>query len=310
VQLRINLLYVSRPESKRRSVGPIEEGTGGSRCTAKLDRLVACGRGRVDSVLPQIEGFRVDKDFKPRAQGRIKTYDRVRRYLSRTSSAQVLIQYQPQCPWLKPWRITLIADDDLGLTPQEIENAIRDCLDHRVTLVELALDFNAAAGIDEKFVRKYGRFGKSRLQLGRAGQFRFGSRASPKLVRFYRKEEINCFRVEIEAHAALLRKYSISQVSDLGTLAMKLSPAHIKFVRLRWEGLQAHLIRKFGRDGGGMYEEARRRSKISLGKALRYLAQNGVVNPHRFLGSLKLNRDVREALRRWAEAFTPDQDRL
>jgi hypothetical protein len=285
----------------------MKEGGTNAACRVRLDRLVVCGGGRVDSVLPEIQGFRVDKDFRPRMQGRIKTYGRVRRYLSRTSSAQVLLQYQPQCPWLKPWRITLIADDELGLTRQEIENALVDCLAHRVSLFEIALDFDVDAGIDEKFVRKYGRFGKSRLCRGRAGQFKFGSRASPKMVRFYRKGSISTFRVEVETHAALLRKYSVSQVSDLGTVAMKLFPAHIKFFRIGWEKLQPYLTGKLGSAGVSVCDEARRRSEYSMGRALRYLAQNSVPNPHRFLVSLKINRDVREALQRWAEAFAPNQ---
>jgi hypothetical protein len=284
-----------------------KEGGTNRACEVRLDRLVACGHGRVDSVLPEIHGFRVDKDFRPRLQGRIKTYGRVRRYLSCTSSSQVVVQYQRLCPWLKPRRITLIADDELGLTPQEIESALADCLDHRVSLFELALDFDVDAGVDEKFVRKYGRFGKSRLTRGRAGQFRFGSRASPKMVRFYWKENINRFRVEVEAHSALLRKYSVSHVSDLGTLAVKMFPAHIKFFRIRWDKLQPYLTGKFGSDGVHICDEVRRRSEYSIGRALRYLAQNGVPNPHRFLASLKINRDVRAALQRWAEASVPDQ---
>jgi hypothetical protein len=268
---------------------------------------VISASGRVDSVLPAIEDFRVDKDFRPRAQGRITTYGRVRRYVSRNSSAQVVVQYQPQCPWLKPLRITLIADDERGLSPQEIENAIGDCLDHRITLAELAVDFDVEAGIDEAFVRRYGRFGKSRLCKGRAGQFRFGSRASPKLVRFYWKQQINQFRVEVEAHSAFLRKYAVSQVSDLGTLAMKVFPAHFRFFRIGWEKLQPYLTRNFGPDGREICDEARRRAESSLGAVTRYLARNGVQNPHRFLRSLRINRAVREAIRNWAEGFVLDQ---
>jgi hypothetical protein len=270
------------------------------KCQVRLDRLVICGDGHVDSAMREIKGFRVDKDFRPRRQGRITTYGRVRRYASRTSAAQIVVQYKPQCPWLKPRRITLIADDELGLTQQEIESVLADCLHHRVTLVELAVDFDLGVGIDEKFVRRHGRFGKSRLAKGRADRFRFGSRASPKLVRFYRKESVRSFRVEVEAHAALLRKYSVSQVSDLGMLAMNLAPSHIKFCRIRWERLQAYMAQKFGSGGQPMCEEARRRAESSLGMALRYLAQNRVPNPHRFLGSLRINGDIREALRRWA----------
>src|SRR5580658_4693656 len=106
------------------------------KCQVRLDRLVICGDGHVDSAMREIKGFRVDKDFRPRRQGRITTYGRVRRYASRTSAAQIVVQYKPQCPWLKPRRITLIADDELGLTQQEIESVLADCLHHRVTLVE------------------------------------------------------------------------------------------------------------------------------------------------------------------------------
>jgi hypothetical protein len=200
----------------------------------------------------------------------------------------------------------LIADDELGLTPSEIGNTVKDCLGHKITLAELAVDFGLDAGVDEEFVLKHGRFGKSRLTRGRAGQFRFGSRVSPKMVRFYRKQSTRSFRVEVEAHAAFLRKYSVSKVSDLGTLALHLGTSHIKFCRLRWEKVQAYLANKFGEDADRIAEQARDRAAASLAKALRYLARNGVTNPHRFLGSLKINGIVRDALRDWAEGFTLD----
>lgn len=115
------------------------------------------------------------------------------------------------------------------------------------------------------------------------------------------------FRVELEIHRSLLRKLGATSVGDLGDVAAKLLPAHLRFVVVRWSRLEACLTRRFGLDGDRIIEEARRRADNSLRAATRYLAKNGVANTHRFLVPMKINRDIRVALRNWAEGFVLDQ---
>ena len=229
-------------------------------------------------------------------------YERVRQFESRTNSARINIQYKPLCPWLKPLKVIMVADDRTGLTPEEVANVLASLTSHTVTLFELAVDFLPSARVCEQTLRKYLRCGKSRLYLGKIGQPRFGSRASPKLVRFYEKANINRFRLEVEAHRTLIRKYSISSVRELGTLAVKLSPAHIRFASVRWKKLRKYLIHRFGPTRAKtLYADAYAYGEHSVRRVTRFLSRSGVPNPHRFLRSMPINAEIQLALRCWAE---------
>src|SRR5260370_378937 len=80
------------------------------------------------------------------------------------------------------------------------------------------------------------RFGKSRRRTNRGGPgtLRFGSRGSSKLIRCYWKEEIGRYRVELELHATLLKKFSIQKITELPLIVTKLWPAHFCFKVMRW----------------------------------------------------------------------------
>jgi hypothetical protein len=283
--------------------------TNQSGCRVRLDRLIVNAVGERSSTLPEIDGFHLATDFRPRPQGRIATYARVRSLRSATSSSRIFIQHKPQQPWLKPWRIKLEGDDERGLTPREVGSVIAHCINHKVSLAEVAVDFDSTVGVDMKFVMRHGKFGKSQRRTGEGWTeyLRYGSRGSAKMVRCYPKKQLDCYRTELEIHSGLLRKQRISRVRDLSTLVARLFPAHIQFVAIRWKKLTPYLIRKFGSDGERICDETRRRAEVSLGRATRYLSAKGVPNPHRFLGPLRINRVVRAALRRWAERFSPEQ---
>jgi hypothetical protein len=160
--------------------------------------------------------------------------------------------------------------------------------------------------VDEAFVSRYGRFGKSRRRedLGGAGQLRLGSRGSLKLVRCYQKEALDCFRVELELHSALLRKFGVEDCRKLYVVASKLIPSHLCFLGFRWKKLARSLTRRFGSKGADILREARRRrDDVSLRDALRFLTEQGLPNAHRFLFRLEINKEVEVALRLWAKKF-------
>ena len=278
-------------------------------CQVKLDRLIFTAVPRDKAGIGNVAGFRRVSDFRPQPQAKLRTYERVLKLRCTTTSCEIVVQHDPQLPWLAPVRITIIGDDLTGVTPEVIEGVISQCHHHTITLVELAFDFPPESNVDQDFVRRHGRFGKSRCRTDRGGPgtLRYGGRACPKLIRCYFKNTLDRYRVEAEIHCSLLRRFGAMKVGDLGDIAAKLVPAHVKFSCVRWTKLDAYLTRKFGKDGTRICEEARRRTESSLRAAIRYLAKNGVVNPHRFLGSLRINRDVREALWRWAKDFAPDQ---
>ena len=84
------------------------------------------------------------RDFRPRTQGKRRTYDRVRTFTSTTNSARVSLQYKPLLPWLPPWRFVLIADDRDGLTLEQVESVATLCSNHKVRLAEFAFDFGGS----------------------------------------------------------------------------------------------------------------------------------------------------------------------
>lgn len=277
---------------------------------AGLDRLIFNAVARGKHGIQNVTGYERVSDFIPHRQGKMAIYGRVRKLKSTSDSSKINVQHEPRVPWVSPERVTMIAAaDGSGLTLEQIESVTSQCHRHSLSLVEISFDFALSARVDSEFVTRHGRFGKSRRRTDRGGPeaLRYGGRSCPKLIRCYFKPELNRFRVEVEIHGPMLKKHGVREIFDLGTVAGMLIPAHLKFVVFRWERLEAYLARKFGRDGDRICEETRRKADCSLRAATRYLKKSGVANPHRFLASLKINRDVREALRRWAEQFSPDQ---
>lgn len=55
---------------------------------------------------------------------------------------KLCIESQPRVGWIPPYRITLIADDKMGLLPEEVF-AVLEMLANgfKLTLVEIAFDF-------------------------------------------------------------------------------------------------------------------------------------------------------------------------
>jgi hypothetical protein len=273
------------------------------RCVVRLDRLVVTVRKAAD--VPTIAGYKVVKDTRVRRQGAVATYERSRQLRSVTTGSRIFIQYKPLKGYLPHQRVTMIADDELGITPKEIEDVIGGHFHaHKISLAEIALDFTELSGVDEEFVLRFGKFGKTRRRKNRGGKGtqRWGSRGSLKLVRAYWKKPIRSYRVELELHSALLRRCAVTNVGRLYSIASTLATSHFRFVRIDWDKLAPALRRRLDPDSMGILAEARRRADISLGYATRFLGRR-IPNVHRCLKPLPINRDVRAALWKWAEEF-------
>ena len=105
--------------------------------------------------------YKVLKDTFVRRQTSIQTYARCRQYQALSNGTKIYWQYGRQKGWLKPWKITMVADDCYGLSRREVEQIVNHCRDYRLLLVELALDFSPPSRITPQFVRRHGVFGKS-----------------------------------------------------------------------------------------------------------------------------------------------------
>jgi hypothetical protein len=134
----------------------------------------------------------------------------------------------------------------------------------------------------------------------------YGSRKSDKLIRGYEKPEVGSYRVEVELHSGLLRRHRIVGLDDLVRLPEVLCPKHFQFVDFDWNRLKKHLARKLGGKSDSMLAGARRR-RTSILRLQRYLRRKGVFNTHRFLLPRATNKDVVQALKRWARGFDNEE---
>jgi hypothetical protein len=286
---------------------------------ARLDRLRVVSWAEADGrKLPLIPGFTTVKDHRLRPQGETPIYERVRTLRSLTSETEVSWQYQRNRGWVKPWRITWVADDRTGIRPIDVLRILKRCNFFRFLLVELAFDFDPALGINRTFVKRHGHFGKSRRRtdLGGPGQLRYGARKSGKLIRCYWKQQVNAFRVELELHSRLLSKgrrkkeqnFNFRNVPD--RILPSVCPDHIQFVRFRWEALAKYLTRRFGQQGMDILEQARAKARVSLRSATRFLRRKRVNNVHRFLVPMRINKAIRAALTKWEIDFHNDWNKL
>jgi hypothetical protein len=205
----------------------------------------------------------------------------------------------------------VVGDDELGTTPEEVQKITQQFRDRRLSLVELALDYDLDSGVNQEHVMRHWVFGKTRRRTDRGGPgtLRFGSRTSPMMVRCYEKAKIGKYRVELEIHGALLRKMGISDISNLYLIASKAFPKHVRVVGIRWRKLEAYLLRRFGTSGRTVLAETRRiRDEVSLRDAMRFLSGKGVANAYRFFRPLSINDQIKSALKSWAErSYVPEE---
>ena len=130
----------------------------------RLDRVQITSWAPQGRKPPPLAGFRIKRDCFVRCQTTTATYGRSREYWSLTDGTKVYWQYDRRKGWLKPWKITLVADDKRGLSYEDIELVLSHCRYYRFLTVEIAIDFGPSTGVDGRFVRGHAAFGKSRRE--------------------------------------------------------------------------------------------------------------------------------------------------
>jgi hypothetical protein len=133
-----------------------------ARVSVLLDRIQVASEAPTPPTPPVIPQWKLVSDHLVRPQTDIPTYARCREYMGAGNHAKIFWQYERRCPWLKPWKITLIADDRLGLSATDVWSVVRYCRSYQVLIVELAFDFSTSSSVNQTFVRRHGVFGKSR----------------------------------------------------------------------------------------------------------------------------------------------------
>jgi len=276
----------------------------------RLDRLQFTCEKKRSFGLPDIPGFKVVSDRLVRQRTRVKTYERVRRYRNHKSGTQVFVAYKPVPKWLPPVKVTMVANDETGLQWDEVALVDKTFEGGFAVIVELALDFDESAGVDLRFIRRHALFGGSRPKTGPRypGVRYWGSPASAKLVRCYRKASIRAFRVELQLRRACLQRYGMLGAWTLCYGIPDLVKDHARFLRPDWAALEAHVVRR-GLRAKKVLRQARLQAK-SLHRLLDCLRHNlQVRNPQRFLRPMKLNREIDQAVEAWADSFDPSRQR-
>jgi hypothetical protein len=128
----------------------------------RLDRIQVLAQAPTDKKPPLLEGYVIARDCFVRCQTTTTTYARCRHYNSLTNDSKIYWQYMRQKGWLKPWKITIVADDKTGLYRDEIERVLRHCRSYQLLTVEIAIDFSPSTGVNKQFIRRHAVFGKSR----------------------------------------------------------------------------------------------------------------------------------------------------
>lgn len=203
---------------------------------------------------------------------------------------------------MPPYRITLFADDETGLLPEEVFAVLEHLLSgFKLTLVEVALDFDGEK-IDRTYIRRHCLPGRSQPKPSRHETDYWGTPRGSKLVKAYWKKEIRRFRLELELRSRFLRRHKIKDPYDFETFAQLIPHDHIRFAKIDDLKLVALLRRRrFTADEIlDVCREVNRRKK-SIHAALSYLRRKvHITNARRVLTPLRTNQLVREGLEHWS----------
>jgi hypothetical protein len=131
----------------------------------RLDRVQILSWAQRGLKPPQLDGYKVICDSFVRCQTTTPTYARSRQYQSITTDTKIFWQYNRLKGWLEPWKVTIVADDESGLSYEEVACVLKHCSRYHFLLVEIAVDFCQSSGVNGRFVRQHAVFGKSRRRV-------------------------------------------------------------------------------------------------------------------------------------------------
>lgn len=282
----MNLKLSSKAKDERRiQSGPV----------VKLDRVCLCASACDRKAFRHQPGHRVRRSHFLRSSA----YGRLLETIDTDTGVATVFYDQPRVPWVPETRVSLRASDLHALSPADLLGASELLGKCRLSLFELAFDFPEQAGLTTGFVMEHVMFGKSRWAGRKPGIRWFGTRRSGKYVRAYLKPEIHVFRIELEFHAAWLRRHKIYDCFDLARLPELLMRRHISFCKLNWDAVTRRVCESVPNPALALrnlgWEEH------DLHATLRFLrSELGFTNTHRFLLPLPLNDVAARALKRWA----------
>jgi hypothetical protein len=281
-------------------------------CLVKLDRVVLFCDEDPTRQLMGVPGFKsLSSHFiRPYEDGRFQPYARVHWFKDWHSDMKLKIESRRREPWMPLYRITLYADDRVGLLPEQLFAVLEVIPRFKLSVIEIAFDFSP--WISRTLLSQRVLFGKSRPAPPIETTLYWGSQKGSKGARLYHKEEIDKYRVELELHAKFLRAYQIWDIFDFQKFCELLPVRHIYYARFAVERLIV-LLRSMGMSYGQIWKILRDLALLEddVWPTLNYLRlEVGLKNARRLLVPLKTNWLIREALEKWTAMWPKAPTRL
>lgn len=280
----------------------------GTDCVAILDRLRFNCEADPTPAFRRLRGFRPGRSFFPHANRQsFQPYGHVMWFESTASKMKLYVESSPTNGYVATASVTFIADDQTGLLPEEVVPVLGAIRKPQLSMVELAIDFTPLTGVNRRFVRRHGVFGKLHRDLDTNNPIGdwWGARRGAKRVKSYFKDEVGGHRVESVMRSRFLKHYQIEGINDFPRFVDLLPLRHVWLARLDEEKLIERLRgnRFSARRTIGILRKVRGRER-DLGAVLDYLKQEvGLKNTRRLLSELRQNRLIVEALQRWGEKW-------
>jgi len=284
----------------------------GAKCVSRLDRVQGSCDNDPAPPLMELPGLlpAESRPIRRPGNGAFQPYSRAQWFHSTKHEGKLVVESERREHWLPPFRLTLVADDVLGLSPPDVFSVLEQLPDFKLTMGELAVDF--PEGMDRGGVRSHGLFGKSRPAPAVNGTDYWGSRKGAKLVRCYFKPQIQAFRVELEMRPRFLKYHGVRDIFGFHKLAAILPSRHIYFGELNESRLHSRL-RRMGMSVRRQREILRMVAAMEgdLWPTLNFLRHDvRMRNTRRLVDPMPINEIVADAIRTWAAMWPPKPIRL
>lgn len=273
----------------------------GAECIALFDVLTfVCPENPTDA-LRGLANFRSGRSVIVANADKTR-YCRAHWFDARNSRMKLCVQSEPLDQWLAPYRLTMYADDQLGLLADDVTSVLAETPGAVLTTLELAFDFSPTTGVTASYVRRRGVFGKSLRDLSSKNQFGdwWGARRGHKRTKSYFKDAVGGHRVELRLRSGFLRLHKIRDIFEFHRLADIIPGRHVLFARLDEEQLIRQLRGKQqNADEIITVLEGVVAREADLNALLKYLRREiKLANTRRLLRPLVTNRLVFESLRK------------
>ncbi|HXP78853.1 MAG TPA: hypothetical protein VN976_03025 [Verrucomicrobiae bacterium] len=287
----------------------------GPECAVILDLLRYTMKENPIPAFMELPGFQSLQNTKIKRPplDEFQGYGRAHWFKRYGSEMKFCVELEPREPYLAPYSVSLFADDNTGLLPEEVL-ALRELMPGaKLTLAEVAIDFVLAGKVNRAFVRRHGVFGKSRRDISNRNPQvdRWGTKKSGKCIKSYEKFGNAAYRVEARMRRRFMEPAGIVDVYDFPKFGDLLPGHHILFAQIDESKLIRELWRTRTATETVQIVKQVFALKGGLTEQLAYLRQHaGLKNTRRLLRPHRINRSIWDAFNAWGAQWPTKPVRL